>query len=122
MARLQIASPRATLTDNKDQRSGVVMATNNKRKWRWSSKGIFGLKASNKRILQDKSSQEDADNSTTPSAVVDISVDSGTSRSMPAGSKSPTQRHLQVCRLPSAAEVHRSGGEYDFAHLSCIKI
>ena len=79
------------------------MATDNKRKWRWSSKGFFGHKASNKRINQDMSSDNDTVEAVSPLAVVDVALDS---------SKLPFKTH---CRDLSTAGVQANGGEYSLS-------
>ena len=86
------------------------MATDNKRKWRWSSKGFFGPKASNKRINRDMSSDNVTVEAVSPLAVVDVSLDN---------SKVPFKTH---CRNWSTAGLQANGGQYIFVSFSKDKL
>ena len=85
------------------------MTANSRRKWRWSSKGIFGPKALNKRTIHDRSS-EDADSTINPSTVVDMSLDSSSSQKGPTGSKLPSKKHRNNSKFLSAVGIQRNGG------------
>ena len=96
------------------------MAGNNKRKWRWSSKGIFGPKASNNHLVRDRFAEYDPSGTASQSAAIDMSLDSFNSDEGPIASKKAFKICHNGSRLLSAVGIHRDSGELQSPELSSI--